>query len=247
MIALRPLQPPKPGNGCRAGAAGDRLRKPWSNSKGSPRRLSRDEFADLHAHANQHAATYEYADANQHADTAYFQCQPVPPCRRIRRRQLATPLPTNTPAPTSTPMPTNTPMPTSTATATPTIQSVQSEPAQAAPLQAEPQAAPQQPDPQGAEPQQEVPTYPDPQQSDVQTWVDGTNCFWWTSADPNDTWKVREFDSFLWTRDNPTNKLFGVPSGARVTKWVYVNIDGAVRPSVVEFQKERQRRHWTAL
>ena len=60
------------------------------------------------------------------------------------------PLPTNTLAPTSTPWPTNTPaptstpLPTSTPRATPTIQSVQFEPPQAAPLQAEPaQAKPQ--------------------------------------------------------------------------------------------------------
>ena len=51
------------------------------------------------------------------------------------------PLPTNTLAPTSTPLPTNTPAPTSTPTATPTIQSVQFEPPQAAPLRAEPAQA----------------------------------------------------------------------------------------------------------
>ena len=89
MIALRPLQPPKPGNGCRAGAAGDRLRKPWSNSKGSPRRLSRRRVCRP-PRPCQPARRYLRIRRRQPARRyRLLQCQPVPPCRRIRRRQLA--------------------------------------------------------------------------------------------------------------------------------------------------------------
>ena len=152
----------------------------------------------------------------------------------------STPLPTNTPVPTSTPtplptntpVPTSTPLPTSTPTATPTIQSVRFEPAQAAPLQ----AAPLQAEPAQAE------LIPSRSVSNVPTWVDGTNCFWWTG---NQNWEAREFDTFRDWLDNQNPSVdWATVSGAEIRyttfkakTWHKIDLTDT-RPAVVEFRKK---------
>ena len=141
-----------------------------------------------------------------------------------------TPMPTSTAMPTSTPLPTATPAPTSTPTATPTIQSVYVQPPQAAPLQAEPAQA------------EVTPTLPPRQRSERPTWVDGTNCFWWSS---NHTWEVRSFRTFPeWLESEDEEPEFREVSGSVVYgdpsyddwKFHIVNITKDEYPFILEFR-----------